>query len=369
MTVEIVREAAALIGAGKMAEAQARLEPFIEVNPHNIPAWLCEAETWPAVGNKAKVLELGLQHNPGDPQLLSALAAIQGPPVTVMPGAAGRAARSSAASLSPARRRRIMALTLLGGVLAAVVWVGVWLVVPRPACESAPKAGASLQVLFIGNSYTMVNDLPSLFAKLACSGGYRVQTGMAAEGGWTLAQHVSAAETLGKLNQQRWDFVVLQEQSQIPASPADRIQTMYPAVRQLVGQIRALKAQPILFMTWGHRDGWPEAGLPDYNAMQSQLSAGYLGVARELSVPVAPVGAAWQEARTQAPALNLWMDDGTHPNSAGTYLAACIFYAALFRQSPAGLPYRADLPPETAQVLQGIAADIVLKNPGQWYLH
>jgi hypothetical protein len=370
MAGDPVNEAIALIRAGRMAEAQMRLEPFIEANPHHIAAWIQESDTWQTPQGKIRVLELALQHNPGQPQLLSALAALQ-PPKSVSTqeaSAVSPAGRSAAARPAP-DPRRLVNVTLLGGAVCAVIWVGLWMVLSRPVCESSPKGGTTLHVLFIGNSYTFVNDLPTIFSELACSGGYRTQTGMAAPGAWTLAQHANSADTLGKLNQQPWDFVVLQEQSQVPANAVDRSQTMYPAVRQLVMRIRLTSGTPLLFMTWGHRDGWPEAGLPDYSAMQAQLSTGYLGIAHELNVAVAPVGAAWLQVRTQVPDLSLWQDDGSHPTAAGTYLAACVFYAAVFRQSPAGLPFHAGLPQETAARLQSIAADTVLRNPAEWGLH
>jgi hypothetical protein len=50
----------------------------------------------------------------------------------------------------------------------------------------------------------------------------------------------------------------------------------------------------------------------------------------------------------------------------GTYLAACVFYAAIYAKSPEGLGYRADLPKETAQFLQTIANQTVLTDPKKW---
>ena len=198
--------------------------------------------------------------------------------------------------------------------------------------------------------------------------GLAAQTGMAAEGGWTLADHLNASETAGLLNSAKWDFVVLQEQSQVPALELDRTQIMYPAARSLVQQVRAIGAQPIFFLAWAHHDGWPEEGMQTYGAMQAQIDAGYLGIAQELNVPVAPVGAAWLAATQQYPQLDLWQSDNSHPTMQGTYLAACVFYAVLFRQSPVGLSYTADLSAETARELQTLAADTVLNNPAQWNL-
>jgi hypothetical protein len=58
----------------------------------------------------------------------------------------------------------------------------------------------------------------------------------------------------------------------------------------------------------------------------------------------------------------LWQSDGSHPNEAGTYLAACVFYATLFQQSPEGLSFRGSLAQDTAQTLQSLAAETLMKK-------
>jgi hypothetical protein len=170
------------------------------------------------------------------------------------------------------------------------------------------------------------------------------------------------------LKSSKWDFVVLQEQSQIPSIEQYRVESMYPAARLLIRQIKAAGATPIFFVTWAHRDGWPKNGLNGYESMQLQIDHGYLVIAQELSVPVAPVGYAWLMARRYNPQLDLWQRDGSHPNEQGTYLTACVFYATLFRESPEGLTYLAHLPKEVARGLQTIASNTVLKNLKQWNL-
>jgi len=237
-----------------------------------------------------------------------------------------------------------------------------------PPCIVPPSAGTCSRILFIGNSYTYTNDLPTTFADLAGSGGHPVETGMAAPGGATLSDHVQSSDALDKLKSSKWDIVVLQEQSEIPASQQSRTQSMYPAARVLVHQIKEVGATPLFFLTWAHRDGWPENGLPDYGSMQNQINQGYLGIAQELNVGIAPVGYAWSIAIGQDPKLNLWQEDGSHPTKQGTYLAACVFYATIFRQSPEGLTFLGQLPQDVAQVLQTIAANTVLNDHKQWNL-
>jgi len=62
-----------MIKAGRKAEAQLVLEPYIQANPHNIQAWMWEAELFPADVDKVKVLEICLEHNPDNPQAKHAL--------------------------------------------------------------------------------------------------------------------------------------------------------------------------------------------------------------------------------------------------------------------------------------------------------
>jgi len=65
-------------------------------------------------------------------------------------------------------------------------------------------------------------------------------------------------------------------------------------------------------------------------------------------------------------AADLWQADGSHPTMTGTYLAACVFYASIFEQSPVGLGYSADLSGETVRALQSAAAVEVIQNPQGW---
>ena len=234
-----------------------------------------------------------------------------------------------------------------------------------PPCSDDP---ACSRVLFIGNSYTFYNDLPKTFAKLAQAGDKRVETGMVASGGWALSDHVNSAETLDQIKSSQWNFVVLQEQSLVPASEERRATEMYPMVRTLVAKIKETGATPVLFVTWAHRGGWREVGLPGYENMQLQINEGYIGIAEEINAPLAPVGFAWLKLWKQNPQISLWQADGSHPNEKGTYLAACVFFALLYRQSPESLSYTGNLSTDEAQILQKIAADTVLKESWRWNL-
>jgi hypothetical protein len=237
----------------------------------------------------------------------------------------------------------------------------------NPGCEPGNRANCT-RVFFIGNSYTSVNDLPTMFADLAWSGGHRVETGVQAPGGWTLGDHDRSPDTDTALAASKWDLVVLQEQSEIPSVQRLRESDMYSAAQDLVAKVRSAGARPMFFMTWGHRSGWPAWSLPDYASMQAAIDSGYLFIAGQQHAPVAPVGDAWQSLVDTESDPGLWQDDGSHPTVKGTYLAACVFYAAIFLESPASLKFHGGLSDADAMQTQLAAADTVLRDPSKWGL-
>ena len=253
-------------------------------------------------------------------------------------------------------------LTLL--ILCCLLF-SAWGCAPAMDCSNLQANESCTRVLFIGNSYTYVNDLPTTFMNLAKAGGHKTEVGMSAQGSWMLSDHVKSSDTIAKINSEKWNFVVLQEQSEVPSIQSSRTQEMYPAAHVLVDDIRQVGAVPIFLITWAYRDGLPANGMPNYASMQAQIDNGYLITAQALSSPVAPVGVAWQAVRNQYPQINLWQDDGSHPTPEGTYLAACVFYADIFRQSPEGLSYQANLSADTAQELQKAAAATIFDSQ-QW---
>jgi hypothetical protein len=256
-------------------------------------------------------------------------------------------------------------ILVLAGITAAT-GLGLLTLQLNAGCPNPGQSPACTRVLFVGNSYTTVNDLPSVFANLARSGGHRVETGTAAGDGWTLADHAGSSVTASKLASAKWDIVVIQEQSQIPSVEEFRQAQMYPAARRLVSSIRNQGARPLFYLTWAHRDGWPENGMPDYSSMQSAIDDAYLAIAAEQRVAVAPVGYAWSALLGQETPAALWQGDGSHPTAAGTYLAACVFYATIFRESPKGLGYRSSLSADEAAKVQVVAAETVLGDPAKW---
>src|SRR5690554_4911255 len=77
----------------------------------------------------------------------------------------------------------------------------------------------TIKVLFIGNSYTASNNLPSLIENFALENGDTLIHDAHLPGGRTFQQHSQDPTVIQKISQGGWDYVVLQEQSQIPSFP------------------------------------------------------------------------------------------------------------------------------------------------------
>jgi hypothetical protein len=219
-----------------------------------------------------------------------------------------------------------------------------------------------VRVLFVGNSFTAQNSMPEMVSKLAKGDpdGPAVFVARFAPPGATLADSVKSKRLLESIAADPWDFVVLQEQSQLPSRPYLRMQRMYPAAALLEAHVDASGAEALLFMTWGYRAGDTRGGPPGdtYAAMQERIYDGYRELGARLGpVRVAPVGRAWSEAVIADPRAPLWAGDGRHPSRAGSYLAACVFYGMVTGRDPRGSRFTAGLRRGQAQALQSAARE------------
>jgi hypothetical protein len=224
----------------------------------------------------------------------------------------------------------------------------------------------SAKVLFIGNSYTYVNDLPSILSSIATSLGDEVTHDSQTPGGTTFQGHTQNAVTWTKINSQTWDFVVLQAQSQEPSFPEAQVNSgTIPYAIQLADSIYANNfcTEVIMYMTWGRKNGDPQwAPISTFDGMNDRLRSAYLRIADSVQGSVSAVGSAWKYVRENYPTIELYNADESHPSVAGTYLAACTFYASIFRKTPVGATFISSLSPADAANLQSAAALTVLDS-------
>jgi len=245
----------------------------------------------------------------------------------------------------------------------------------------------SLSVLMMGNSYTGTNNLATLVDGIMDADGYNATLGSLNAGGMKLPQHWSNVNTSGNqwnttLRGSSWDYVVLQDQSQVPSFPTtdSMWQDSKNASVSLSDAIADEGGETVLFMTWGYRDG---DSLNSFNnnftAMQSRLTEGYTRYAENIStaghaVWIAPVGLAFKTIHDDVVAngddptvsgnlfYDLYSSDGSHPSLSGSYLAACVFHATVTGETCAGSTDTVNLNSSTKLALQQAADDTVFNQ-------
>src|SRR4051794_9059453 len=129
------------------------------------------------------------------------------------------------------------------GLLAVLALLGAfaWWLVRSPAGAGAvapdeDRDRKPLRVLFVGNSYTFVNDVPALVRQLAAAAHepLRLEAVVDCPAGATLASHWESGRAAALLQESHFDWIVLQEQSELPSfAPAQLERDMYPYVTRL----------------------------------------------------------------------------------------------------------------------------------------
>jgi len=248
-------------------------------------------------------------------------------------------------------QRLLLILTLLATIVA----------------EASPS-----RILFVGNSYTSVNNLPAIFKEVVASAGQPPPTIEAATpGGKTLEQHSRLPETLAKIDKGNWDVVIVQGQSQEAAMSevADNMRTSFlGGAEALFARIRAKSpnAKIVLYETWArHADYWknPQANTyVGHNAteMQARIRKWYAKIAEgQKNVVVAPVGDAWELNYKNPAAVRLHSKDNSHPAFNGSYLAALVFHAMIYQPATLKVRHTGNIRGKEAAYLQKLAAQAV----------
>jgi hypothetical protein len=210
---------------------------------------------------------------------------------------------------------------------------------------SAPlQAGESLKVLFIGNSLTYTNDLPKMIADLAKAGGQGIfQYETEVPGGCTLEKHWKDGKALAKIKSKAWDYVVLQDNSTQPLKDPKALATYGKMFADVIAE---QKSKTAIYMTWA----W--TGQFD---TQPTITKAYQDLATSTGSVLIPAGVAFDACRRAHPDRSM-VTDTRHPDLAGTYLIACVFYSVWYHVSPVGLPGTpAKLDAERARELQEAA--------------
>lgn len=218
--------------------------------------------------------------------------------------------------------------------------------------ETAEARKNGRRVLFIGNSFTYSNDLPSILEALAAATGQkRLYHEEVVYGGYSLEDHWNEGRALDAINKGGWELVVMQH----GPSAWDGRPTLYEYAPRFAKEIRRVGARPALFMVWPEK-----ARLASDFARCSET---YRTGAEMIDGLLFPGGEAWQEAWKLDPKLPLYSFDDLHPSKTGSYLVALVMYEQIYKKSPIGLPSelklrggsKISIPAKQAKLLQQAA--------------
>jgi len=201
------------------------------------------------------------------------------------------------------------------------------------ACSlgTAPDAPeGSVKVLFIGNSLTYENDLPRTVAQLAQSAGLpQCYCVTIAYPNFALEDHWDFREAVTALEDQKWDFVVMQQGPSALAESRTYLITWAVVFDELIEQNGA---QPVMYGVWPARER--KFDFPN-------VSDAYRAAADSIGGLFAPAGAAWENAWARDSTLPLYGPDNFHPSAMGTYLASLVVFERLYAHTPVGVQAQA----------------------------
>lgn len=175
-----------------------------------------------------------------------------------------------------------------------------------------------MRILFLGNSFTYFHDLPKIVSQmLSC------EVESHTRGGAKLAEQLNpetemGAKTLKALKEEKWDYVVMQEQS---FAPIGNFEAFLKSVKALSSLIKENGATPVLYATWAYRENTEKLATTNltYAEMADALRNNYAKAAIETGSLMADVGTLFTKTRA---IITPYENDDYHPSEAGTILAA-----------------------------------------------
>ena len=203
-------------------------------------------------------------------------------------------------------------------------------------CQAANASETEpIKILFIGNSYTQMNEMPSLLQKMANKSGEKAIIERSTQSGASFKDHSERTEMYEAIKSRKWDYIVLQGYSrELSYSPNHIDSATVPYLNKIIDSISTNNSctAVLFFMTWGYEGGYLDRKeVNTYEKMADSIARGYRYLSSLYNIAVVPVGMVWKSVK-EISEIDLYAPDGAHPNVKGSYLAACTFYNVLFNE-------------------------------------
>ncbi len=231
------------------------------------------------------------------------------------------------------------------------------------------------RVLFIGNSFTYMNDVPTLVQGLATAAGYPLKFVMHAPGGISVGDvaqgtsaHMNNPVVFDLIRSDNWDFVSLQDNQgrfiygngNFPDTNVSKVIRGHIKIRDSVQYYHPC-ARMLWFAGWGPKNGYmPYASTG--KGLIDNIYVDYLALKNVAGEIIAPIGKAWERELDTLPAVDLWGPDQTHESLAGAYLTASVIFTSIYRMNTELVPFDGGLDSVSAKILRRIAYHTVIDS-------
>lgn len=231
---------------------------------------------------------------------------------------------------------------------------------------------SKVEVLFIGNSYTIYNDMPLMFKMFCRKAGDNVYVDNCSVLGASL-EYLSRTQMVeDMINSKNWDYIVLQS-SPVNMSDSSMFSSEFLTLYRLKEIIISNNSNTKIIypMLWSPEYGATINGellreIYTYNEFQEMIYNGNLFITDSMDMLSAPIGWVWYYIVNNASDIELYDDDGYHPNTLGSYLCASVYYSLIFKKSSEGIDYYSNIAPAKAKLIQKASSDIVLNDYSTW---
>jgi len=286
--------------------------------------------------------------------------------------------------IRPGAPALLLCMGLLGPLVGSLLWAqptqdrpagaaqagAMMPALPAPLIKQ-PQVDTPLRLLFVGNSYFYYNNsLHNHVRRMVAAGNPAVREAQleyksSTIGGASLAHHpIEWLTEPGRIGvKEPFQLVILADGSAQPLTEQRRANSRQ-LIRQHAQTIRQRGGAVALYMTHvyvsPHRETKPEN--------LALTARHYIEAGNEIQALVIPVALAFEEAYRRRPGVVLHTDfDGSHPDTLGTFLAACVTYSSVYGKPCKGNAYQyyGRLKAEDVTFAQEVADDVVARFFGR----
>jgi hypothetical protein len=229
-------------------------------------------------------------------------------------------------------------------------------------------------ILFIGNSLTYYNDMPTLFQNIANSKGKNVHCMFYSPGGTGFINHVNDSNVYNLFSSQGWDAVILQPGTGESAGRSSSTDSTIARGQRLIDSIRRYSpcAKIILYeiSTGIAPNDTSNNNYNNYFAIQSLIKDSITRISNGLQIPFSPTGECFKSYYTLNQNLRLHSSYGdVHPNLYGSYLVACSIFNTLYQEKVFPCNFYGNVPSLLSDSLQNISDSVVLTHKPNWNIN